>query len=215
MPVRPWQPGAPGQTEQKGLGVVVGIVGGGDDRRARFRRGFLQKGVPQFPGGLFNALPPAGGLGGDVGLPQMEGDPCLGAPAPDKGGVPLGFRPPQPVVEVGGVEGDALPAGEPVEQAHGIRPAGDGAEHRSAGGQHGVFCCELDGFFQHGSSLQKESGGGRNKIRPARQYSVCLRSMEAKVVYSGSHCSSTVPVSPWRFLAMMHSARLWSSVSSS
>ena len=32
--------------------------------------------------------------------------------------------------------------------------------------------------------------------------------MSLKVVKSGSHCSSTVRVSPWRFLATMHSARL-------
>ena len=44
-------------------------------------------------------------------------------------------------------------------------------------------------------------------------YSACCQLMSLKVVNSGSHCSSTVPVSPWRFLAMMHSARLGFSTS--
>ncbi len=45
------------------------------------------------------------------------------------------------------------------------------------------------------------------------QGSLCCHSMSLKEVKSGSHCSSMVRVSPWRFLATMHSARLGFSVS--
>ena len=43
-------------------------------------------------------------------------------------------------------------------------------------------------------------------------YPSCFHSRSENVVYCGIHCVLTVPVSPWRFLAMMISAMFFSSV---
>ena len=69
----------------------------------------------------------------------MKGDAVFPAPVPDKGFIPVGLATPKTVVEVGGMEGDILPPGEQVQQAHGIRPAGHGTDHHGAGGEHVVF----------------------------------------------------------------------------
>ena len=56
------EPGAPGEVEEDGLGVVVGGVGGGDQIGTRLLGGPAEKGIAQDAGGLFNARPGAGGL---------------------------------------------------------------------------------------------------------------------------------------------------------
>ena len=51
--------------------------------------------------------------------------------------VPVGLLPPQPVVVVGGGQGKAQLAPQPVqsvEHGDGVRPAGHGAQHPGAGG---------------------------------------------------------------------------------
>ncbi|CUO45779.1 Uncharacterised protein [Flavonifractor plautii] len=213
------KPRPPHQVEQQGFQVVVGAVGGGDASTAHGVRRPPQEFIAHLAGGLLHPQAPGPGLMGHVARANDAGDVLPGAPLRHKGGVPVGFGPAQVVVVVGGRHPEAPLSGpgvEQVKQAHGIRTAGHGAQHRAPPGEHVVFGCQGFDGFQHKVSFAAGGCGhpplrrGRCLHRPIpRQYSMCLRSMDEKVVYSGSHWSSTVRVSPWRFLAMMHSARLW------
>ena len=162
----PLEAAPPDEVEEHSLHVVVGGVGGGDAAGPHRFGGPLQKVIAQGPGGLLDAGAPAPGLGGHVPLPHHTGDLPVPAQVPDEGGVPVGLRPPEPVVEVGGGEGKALllrPAPEPVEEAHRVGPAGDGAEDVAPGGEHGVFPCEGLGLVQHGISTPGGSGRWRRR----------------------------------------------------
>ena len=97
------QPAAAQQVQQHRLGVVVGGV-----RRGELVAGQrLQKGVAAFAGGFFDAFSVCGGVLGDVGAADGQGDAVPGAEGADEGLVAVGFRPAQAVVEVGGGDGDA------------------------------------------------------------------------------------------------------------
>ena len=214
---QPPQPGPPGQVEKQGLGVVVGGVGGGDPVGPRLPGRLAQKGVPHVPGGLLQAGPPGPGLAGHVAGAQKQGDggenPPVGQPLGPaaqghelfhEGGVPPGLLPPELVVIVGGGQGKAQPgpqAVQGVEQAHRVGPAGHGAQHGAPRGDQVQPPDQLFHGFEHGGPPS------------CAVYSSRCHSRSLKVVNSGCHCSSTIPVSPWRFLAMMHSARLGFSVS--
>ena len=125
-------------------------MGGGDPAGARLLRGLAEKGVAHIPGGLLNARPPDAGLGGHIPGAYVQGDggpyspvtpPVPAAAQLDellhKPLVPVGLRPPQPVVVVGGGQGEVQPvpqAAENVEHGHRVRPAGHGAQHRGPRG---------------------------------------------------------------------------------
>ena len=153
--------GPPDKVEQQGLGVVVGGVGGGDAVAAQALGSLAQEGVPHVTGGLLQ--PPAlpGGLTGHVApahrqlhggqgvFPFRPGNALGAAPSgrkvPDKGLVPVGLRPPEAVVVVGGnqVEAQDVPQQpQPVEQVHRVRPPGHGAQHPAPPGEHVVFHCK-------------------------------------------------------------------------
>ena len=128
------QAAAPGQVEQHGFGVVVGIVGGGDHVSAHLLRRFLQKGIAHFPGGFLNAGTALCGLSGHIAAARHKGH--TGTAGLQEGAhkvlVPAGFLSTQPVVIVGGGQGEAefLPQlGQPMEQTHGIGSAGHGAQN--------------------------------------------------------------------------------------
>ena len=169
---QPPQAGPPGQMEQQRLGVVAGGVGHGDVLGAGVLGGFPEKGVAQFPGGLLQAT--AGLLGpgrhiagageqlhrrqrlhGSVRAERPLPAAAQGDKLPDKLHVLGGLRPPEPVVEVGGGQGEIqLPAQppEPVEQIDGIRAAGDGAQHGASRRDQTVFPNQLDHGIGHNSS---------------------------------------------------------------
>ena len=208
---QPPQAAAPEQVEQDGLSIVIRGVGGGDQGSAQLCRGLPEEGVTHLPGGLLQASSQLSGLGSHVAPAHIEGDTGqlmsvhlggaapLGDEAADECFVPPGFLPPQLMVVVGGSQTEPHPLPEqvqPVQEIHRVRPPGAGAQHRAPRRDHSVGLDE-------GVQPMERAGMGHG------QYSSWVRSMEEKVVYSGSHWSSTVRVSPCRFLAMMHSARLW------
>ena len=134
--------GAAGQVEQQGLQIVVGVVGGGDAVTAQLRRRPAEKFVPELPPRLLHPQAPAFGLGVHLSPLHHAGDAPAGAPVGDEGGIGVGRLPPHAVVVVGGAHPEApllRPGVEQVEQAHGVRPAGHGAQHRAPPGQHVVF----------------------------------------------------------------------------
>ena len=128
--------------EQEGLGVVVGIVGRGDPVRSQAAGGLAEEGVPHLAGGFLHTLAQPGGPGRHVAGACIKLHAVFPAPVSYKRLVPIGLRPPQAMVIVGRGDRKAplgpQPGGQ-VKQAHGVRPAGDGAEHRPAGGEHVVF----------------------------------------------------------------------------
>ena len=151
---------------------IGGGVGHGDILGAGVLGGFPEKGVAQFPGGLLQAtagLPGPGrhiaGAGeqlhrgqrlhGSVRTERPLPAAAQGDKLPDKLHVLGGLRPPEPVVEVGGGQGEIqLPAQppEPVEQIDGIRAAGDGAQHGASRRDQTVFPNQLDHGIGHNSS---------------------------------------------------------------
>ena len=128
------RPGAPQQVQQHRLRLILGVVGGGDIRRADGVRRAEEKVVPQPPSRLLHAQAPARrhlidgrGLG-------IEGDVPLPAQAPDEILVPLGLGP-HPVVQVRRRHGEAAArrdGGQIVQQAHGVPSAGHGAQDHAA-----------------------------------------------------------------------------------
>ena len=143
---------APDEVEEHGLHVVVGVVGGGDEASPQLFRRLFQKVIAQGPGGLLDTGPTALGLSGDISGAHHAGHLPLPAQLFHKGGVPVGLRPPETVIEMGGGEGKTLLrrlALEPVEEAHRVGAAGDGTEDMVPRGEHGVFPCEGLSLVQH------------------------------------------------------------------
>lgn len=138
MPPQAPEPAAPDQVEQHRFGVVPGMVGGGDSVRTGLFRRILQKGVAQLTGGLLDAGTRRGGLGRHVSPAGVAGDFILRAPVPDKPFLRLRLGA-ELVVEVGGGHGDVqgrLEGQQGVEQAHGVRTAGDRCEYPAPRREH-------------------------------------------------------------------------------
>ena len=160
---QPPQTGAPGHVEENGLHIVAGGVGGGNQVRPRLPRRLTQKRVAHIPGGLLNAGSLEAGLGGHVAGARIERDggeyTSVGQtalPAAQfcellhKPLVPVGLRPPEPVVVVGGGQGKIQPGAQPVqsvEHSHRVRSAGHGAQHPGAGGDQVLFPDKLFNGF--------------------------------------------------------------------
>ena len=126
------RPGPAGKVEEHGLGVVVGVVGGGDEVEALFLRRFFQEGVAQSARRLLEPLARFPGQGRDVGVPGEAGDAPFAAVRLDEGAVAQALRAADAVLEVRG--GDLIVArpAQQREQTHRVRPAGHGAEHARA-----------------------------------------------------------------------------------
>ena len=140
LPPAGWDPaqsqgaGAPGQVQQHRLHIVVPVVGGGDIVAALLLCRLLQETVAQRPGRFLQAQPLCGGVARGVPMAGDAGDALLPAPALYKSGVPQGFLPPDAVLKM---SGHHIPAHavQQVQQAHGVRPAGHGAENPPLLGQ--------------------------------------------------------------------------------
>ena len=121
------------------LGVIAGVVGGGDAVGLELYGQLGEKAVAQGAGGLLDTHLAAPSLGPHVPGAQVEGNGVLLTPGANEPLVPAALLAPELVVKVGGHHGDILPPGEPVEQTHGISSPGDGTEHLGAGGEHMVL----------------------------------------------------------------------------
>ena len=127
------EPRAPGHVKKHGLGIVVFVVGGGDEVGAPPVRGPAEKGVAQLPGGGLGAqavflrverrVPPFGD--------ELHAPP--GAQSGHEGRVLPGLRP-QAVVEVGAGARHVAQVQQRAEHAHRVGPAGHRTEHPAARG---------------------------------------------------------------------------------
>ena len=90
------------QVQKQGLGIVVGIVGGGDHVAVQALRFPVQKGIAQRPGGFLQAQAILFGTGRNVSVLHRTGNVVFLTPIPNKGGVPKGFLPPDAVLVMGG-----------------------------------------------------------------------------------------------------------------
>ena len=119
---------AAGQIENKGLGVVIGIVGGGDEPAIQLLRCGKQERISKLPRGLFDADRLFGGIGRYVPMTDPAGDAVFRTVVFNKPSVPQGFLAADAMLEMSG--GHVDPGrGEQMQQAHGIRAAGDRAEN--------------------------------------------------------------------------------------
>ena len=122
------QPAALHQPHQERLGLVVGMMGDRDDRGLlRLRhpacRG-AEEGVPCGPGGRFEPRGSAWSRSGSR-MTSKKGRPHVRGQPGDEGGVLVCFRP-QPMVDVGHLEGQAQPlcaVPEGVEQTDAVHAA--------------------------------------------------------------------------------------------
>ena len=114
--------------QEKGLGVVPGVVGGDHQVAALGLRRSKKKGVAKGPGGLLYGAFLLPGKGPDVPLAYGEGNAPFPAQVPDELFVPVGFGLPKKMIKVRGPKGEVLLPGEPVEKADRIRSPGHGAE---------------------------------------------------------------------------------------
>ena len=153
---------APEQVQEHRFGVVAGVVGGGDAAASQPEGLLGEEAVAQGPGGLLQAQLAAFGLGPHVPPAHGEGDAPPGADVTDEGLVPDALFATELVVIVGGGHGDVPSPGEGVEQAHGVGPAGDGAEDFGAGGEHMVLPDELLHPWK-GGGFNTHRGGGRRR----------------------------------------------------
>ena len=133
-PAQPQSAGAPGQVQQHRLHIVVPVVGGGNPVAMKLRRRLLQETVAQRPGRFLQAHSLFPGISRHVPMAGDAGDAPLPAPVLYKSGIPLGFLPPDAVLKMSGHHIPA-PAVQQVKQAHGVRPAGHGAENPPLPGQ--------------------------------------------------------------------------------
>ena len=113
------------------LGVVPGVVSGGQESIPLPAGNFIEKCVAHLPGRLLHPPPLSGGLAGHVSVTHKEGDAAAVAPGADKVLLPVGCRP-DAVVVVGGphlVAAPLRPLHEAAEQIHGVGPPVQCAQH--------------------------------------------------------------------------------------
>ena len=106
-------------------------MGGGDPGVLKPPGELKKEAVAHLPGRLLDAPARPLGLPGHVAGGRVKGDAATFAPGPDKGLVAVGIVPPEVVVVVGGVKGEAPFHGEPQQQlqkAHGIYAPGDAGD---------------------------------------------------------------------------------------
>ena len=198
---RPVQPCPPRQTEQQRLGLVSDSMGRGDAVYPR-AVGTGKAGVAQSAGpGL-----PARGAGQAVlpGAVDSQRHPQPGALGPDEGLVGVGIGPAQPVVDMAGGHLHPQPPGQGqqhAQQRHAVRSARDGRGHP-------LPMRKKPGLLAPGKHAGFRIVQNRRIHRscPDLQARQCRKSTSIKRVWAPSQPSGTVLVSPWRFLATMHSA---------
>jgi len=135
-PAQTGQTAAPDQVHQDGLGLVIGGMAQGDTARADGGGGAGQERIAGAAGGFLDAQPvPAGQRRSVDALSGDRQAPGAGR-LRDERGVGAARFPAQTMIERGDVQPQAkLRAGavQQVQQAQGIRAAGDGHQQRPAG----------------------------------------------------------------------------------
>ena len=189
------KPCAAQQTQQDRLGVVVGVVCGGDLSRGSL----FQESVAQNTGRFLQTFPGLCGQSGSVAPPQGEGNFPPRAELPAELRVPICLLPTNAVVEVSRPQGDPQPgriAPQQPEQGHRIRPARERGCHIVAGFQKLIFFNIPINFIFH------TIVNGPLSIVHSGQWIVSRSENEKNC---GCHWTLTVPDSPRRFFATMHS----------
>ena len=124
--------GSPGQIQEDGLRIVIGVVGSVNPFTILLRRRPAQKSVAQVPGGLLNGKRFLPGIFPHVPPAHSQGDPPRSAGLSDKYLVPVRRFISELVIEMGGQHRTALlpaPHVQQEQQAHGVQSPGDGAQH--------------------------------------------------------------------------------------
>ena len=138
--------GTANQMHQHRFRVVVGGVGGGD-----LSGDGTQETVPGIPGRSLQALL----AGDDIAMAHGQGNVIAVAEIPDELFVPIRFRAPEMVVEMGRSQGDpqlVLQKIQGKEQRHGIGPAGYGAGDLVPGLQQLLLPDKGKELIQHAST---------------------------------------------------------------
>ncbi len=133
-------PGPAKELEEDGLGLVIQRVGGEDSIGFAGTEEVAEGLVADRAGGLFEGLAGDCGVGGYVGLMEVEGDVEVGAELLDEGLVGIGFPAADAVVDVDGGEADAegglldrIGEMEGAEEGDGVGASGDGDADAVAG----------------------------------------------------------------------------------
>ena len=180
--------GSPRQPEQQRLGLVSSSMGGGD-RIYPTGPQSIEAGIAELP----RPVLPRMHRNGSAHVSRMEHAQRHiqpGAFGADKGFVPVGGLSPQAVVHMAGrqlVAEHRLDQQQQPKQRHAVGPARNGGAQPLPRREQLVFLREGAHFF-HDLVHQR------------------LKSTSIKRVCAPSQPSGTVLVSPWRFLATMHSA---------
>ena len=127
----PPQSRAPAQVQQKGLGVVLRLVGGGDAAAAQASGGLPQERIAQLPGGFLQPHALCRGIGGNVSPALVQRDGEIPAEGGGEIPVPVRLRATDAVVIVGRLQAEAQLPGETQEQmqeTNGVRAPAQGAQ---------------------------------------------------------------------------------------
>ena len=202
IPARPLQSRAPQEIQQHGFRIVIGVMRRAESRRSPAAPSPGQKRIPQLPG-----RPPPGTAppraarartsplsGRQRGCPERRHQSrtkasSRSASAPRSWWLKWAAMGAKPVLH-------APRRSSRCSRHMESSPPDTAAQHRPP--------------RRHAAPCRQKRSGGIQLIRPRHTGSPAWQ----KVVYSGIHRSSTLPVSPWRFLATMHSAMLRFSESS-
>lgn len=133
-----FRPGSAEKLVEDSLGLVVEGMGGGDGVELAGGQEVAEEGVTKVAGGLFESLAVGLSGGGGVHVVAVEGEAVPGGEVGNEGGIGVGFRPTNAVVNVDNGEDKAdLKGGidEGAEQGDGIGSAGDSHAEAHAGAQ--------------------------------------------------------------------------------
>jgi hypothetical protein len=203
------KPGPPGQVEQQGLGVVVGVVGGGDAVAAQSAAVSSERRTA-WPGGLLHPAPSrlaSSATGPDPlrGLPG-QGGPAEGAPPhtnPTKERTNASSRRIRPPADCG------CNGGRQLKALACRRRYSDGADRWNRPRRRRRRAPAAGGSYGTGPEARSWPNQALVHLNTPNG---AVDGGEGGVL--GQHWSSTLPVLTVRFLAMMHSARLCLSESS-
>ena len=168
--------GSAREIEEHRLGVVARVMRGGDPVTAETRRRAAQKIVAQLARGLLGAH--AVYCGESVHVPVLHGKlyAVFAAEILDKAAVAQRFLPAQAVLKMRGTYRDIQALRlriQPVQQAHRVRPAGDGAQDFAALRQHIIFFDQLSIHHRAASRPNRSSCTPAARTAPPYRSSLC------------------------------------------
>ena len=147
---KPAQTRAAQQMQQHRLGIVVGVVGGGDAVAGQRVKKCVAQAARRF-------LYAGGPICFRRGRAEVQGNTVLFTEFPHKACVPFGLRAAQAMVEMRSLDLDAQrPPQRPEapQQRHGVRAAGNGADHALPRRKQGVFAAPREQLSSHCASIR-------------------------------------------------------------